>query len=304
MKTYFKVLLLSVVMCRAALALGLVVPSSALDPKDLQILKSSIAKAREESPKAFVALQEVFERMPQWDAQKRGRLAPIGQILNSIGDKRLFPILEALVLESPKGAMTPSAELSLKIGLIESVGQLKDVRASATLLAILKSARQPSEVYRSAAVAFGRVGTDAVAKELVALSKLKGPAQWHIVSGMGACRHVATAQRLVQVTEEAQTEDALKAVIKGLKEVGNAWAWKTEKIRTNEKQVRAASAKALLEIFLRGNAELRQAASNALMVVDDASTPQLIAVAKTQADASTQQALIALDQRFANNPTR
>jgi hypothetical protein len=70
------------------------------------------------------------------------------------------------------------------------------------------------------------------------------------------------------------------------------------------KAVQAIAAKALVEAFVAYGGKVRKTASNALMVVDDPSTPALAQAAKQGASAEVRAALDELVQRFANNPTR
>ncbi len=64
------------------------------------------------------------------------------------------------------------------------------------------------------------------------------------------------------------------------------------------------AAAALVAAFLRSQGSLRDAASNALMVVDAPETPALIDAAQASASLEQRTALAALRARFANNPTR
>jgi len=71
-----------------------------------------------------------------------------------------------------------------------------------------------------------------------------------------------------------------------------------------EAATRAVAAKALVGAFVSYSGELRQHASNALMVVDDPSTPALVAAAKKSATGALAADLDKLATRFAKNPTR
>ena len=69
-------------------------------------------------------------------------------------------------------------------------------------------------------------------------------------------------------------------------------------------EARRPAAEALVRAFVSWDGEVRQAASNALMVVDEPSTPTLIETAKKSASPEQQPPLDALAHRFANNPAR
>jgi hypothetical protein len=122
---------------------------------------------------------------------------------------------------------------------------------------------------------------------------------------MGGCRRLKIAQALGRALDEASDDERRKLAIRSLSEVGNAWAWRTPgpKQKSDEGAVREAAARALLRAYVRFDGELRQAASNALMVVDSPLTPSLIG-AERSANPGARLALAELSLRFENNPTR
>jgi hypothetical protein len=96
------------------------------------------------------------------------------------------------------------------------------------------------------------------------------------------------------------------SVIKALGAVGNAYAWKTPEVKKSGEgaQVRAIAAKALVAAFVAYDGEIRRKAETSILIVDDPSTPSLIAGAKQGASPELAAALDALAERFKHNPAR
>ncbi len=269
-------------------------------------LRESIEKAREADPRPFVAMAQVREAIPRADARKRGRLAPVSPALRSMGTEALLPALELLAFGDPRAVeLTEPQRRALAVGLLEAVGRLRDPRALPVLGAALESEETDFSIVRAAAEAMGRVGDDESAKRLAALSRRDGEKRRPILAGMGDCRRSVCVEALAAALEARPEPAVAKLVVRSLGEAGSSWAWQTPGMRQDEeKTVREAGAKALLAAFVRYRGEVRQAASNELMVVDWPGTAALIAQAKLGADESTEAALADLAKRFARNPAR
>jgi RNase P/RNase MRP subunit POP5 len=161
-------------------------------------------------------------------------------------------------------------------------------------------------VLRASAEALGRLGTDTAAARLVSLSEGDGDRREAVLWGMGTCRRTAVAQALADALHTGPPVVLAKRIVQSLGEVGNAWAWRTlpASARQEEREVRELAAQALLDAYLSFDGEVRQAASNALMVVDFSGTPALIRDAREDRSAAELALLDALAARFAKNPAR
>lgn len=292
----------------SALADGNVIAPSRLKPAERAQLVASVQAARKTHPKTFEAVRAVADRAAAMDARKRGRLAPMGPAFKSVGPQALLPMLELVALQAPaRGNLSESAWIALRAGLLEAIGSHRDPLARPVLHAILEGPESEFYVVRAAAEATGQLGTDQDAALLVALSQTAGPRHRALLAGMGACRRESVARELARVLLTHPSDDIARVAVKSLGDVGSAWAWKTPSVATHaseEAATRALSASALVRAFVAYPGELRQACSNALMMVDDPSTPSLIAAAKAGAASDTVAALDTLAARFARNPTR
>lgn len=284
---------------------GIGVQARHLKAKDRMALKAEVAKARGQNAAVFAKVAEAPKLAIEADQMKRGRVASIMLPLQALGKDALFPMLEMLALDGPtRGKMTDSTWTTLRVGLIEAVGLIRDTRATPVLNAILDR-ENDFEVMRAAAEALGRIGDDASAKKLARLATTNNPKQAAVVSALGECRRTVAASalaKLINTKDEAQ----LLIVAKSLGAVGNAWAWQTPDVaKTGEgAQVRGIAARALMRMFLDNTGYVRSKAERALLVVNDPSTPSLIAAAKQSANADQARALDALSTKLAQNPAK
>lgn len=238
------------------------------------------------------------------DAKARGHRAPVALYLRGMGKQALDPMLE-IVSGGPAAAGLPAeAVTGARRDLVEAIGMLRDPKAIPVVAAVLDKESDEALV-RTAAEALARIGTDdAVLRLRGALARSIGVRANAILAGMGECRRESIAKLLADRLSAHPDEATARVLVRSLGSAGNAWAWKTMPSRSEEAAVRAVAARALVDAFVRYDGEVRAAASNALMVVDDASTPALIAAARANAGGDTSRALDALSSRFAANPAR
>jgi HEAT repeat protein len=284
---------------------GIAVKTVHLKARDRAALTAEINKQRKANPKAFQQLADAPKLAEEMDANHRGRTGSITMQLNGLGSAALFPMLEMLAISGPtRGKMTDGAWRTLKVGLIEAVGLIRDKRAKPVLNTILDR-ESDFELERAAAEALARIGDDASAKKLVKLALTPGPKQAPVLSGIGECRRTIAAKALARLATTPDDAVAL-VVIKSLGTIGNAWAWETPVIaQSGERdQVRSTAAKALIKAFVSHKDYVRHKAGSALLVVADPSTPQLIQAAKKGASPDLVADLDALAVRWAQSPVR
>jgi hypothetical protein len=286
---------------------GILIGPDRLAPQDRAALITAIDAAKAQSPSAFQTLAELRRDLPALDANKRGRLVPIAPILKGMGKDALMPMLNELAVDAQgRGDLTETAWLAWRVGLVEAVGMLRDGRSQPVLGAILEGPETEFPVVRAAASAYGKLGTDQVAQKLVALAKAKSPKQKAILAGMGDCRRRPVAEALASMLTARPDADTATVLARSLGDVGSSWAWQTPVISASgeEDVVRGAAAKALVGAYLRYEGETREAIGKAILLVDHASTPSLIAAAKHGAGTADSAALDALAQRLSKNPIR
>lgn len=291
----------------ASAAEGVLLAPGRLPDKARAALIAEIASAKTAAPSAFAAVAGLRARLPELDANKRGRLAPITPELKALGPDGLFPMLAELAVDAPaRGDLTESAWAAWRISLLEAVGMLRDPRSAAVLHAVLEGAETDHAIVKAAAEALGKLGTDAAAVKLIAMAKAPGPKQRAVLAGMGECRRTRVAHALAAALGARPDAETARLILRSLGNVGSAWAWKTPVVAASGEKdaTRKAAAKALVEAFVAYEGEARQMASDAIIVVDEASTPALIAAARARAPQGVQGELDKLAARFARSPLR
>ena len=279
----------------------------ALKPAEREALRARVATARAASPKAFEALAGVRDGIAGADARKRGRLAPVSPALKSLGAEGLLPMLELLAFGAPRAAqLTVLQRRALSVGLLEAVGGLRDPRAAPVIRAVLTGEESDFSIVRAAAEALGRLGDDASAATLAAMARAEGPKRSAVLAGMGDCRRLVAVRALAEALSSAPDEETARLAARSLGEAGSSWAWQTPGAgpKAERDAIRETCARALVEAFARRDGEARQAAANALLVVDWPQTGGLIEQAKRGALPETAAALEGLEARFLRNPAR
>ncbi|GAC1352149.1 MAG: hypothetical protein NVSMB1_12130 [Polyangiales bacterium] len=273
-------------------------------PSAMTVVKAVPRVSMPDDPAVYEMLNTFHKHVTEIDARKRGLIAPVAPMLRGTAKEILLPILDVIASDASEGAdLTPSARLALHVGVIEAVGPLRDPRALPALEALLD--HEEPRVVRAATESLGQFGTDDVASMLVARSLLPGARRSAILAGMGVCRRALIARALSNALSRRPPAHEAIAIVRALGDAGSAWAWKTAGVEHKEEEstVRATAAAALVGAFAAYDGEVRTAASNALMVVDDPATVGLIAETKGSYPALIPE-FDELNRRFAANPAR
>jgi hypothetical protein len=293
-----------------ASAAGLAVDSAELAAKSRSSLKADIEKARVETPDLFRQVYDIAKHAGELDASARRQGTPLTMHFKVLGNRALMPMLELLAFDGHAPAdLTPSARAALRVGLIEAVGIIRDARAVPVLARIALRERDVDTTHASAD-ALGRIGTDEAFDALVtALESADtttpgGERVLALLAGVGSSRRVDGTKLLAKRLDARPDAVTAKALAKALGVAGNAWAWKTLASRTDEATVRELAARALVKAYVGYAGEARTAASNALLVVDDAHTAALLTEARRTASSDQATALDELAAKLAKNPTR
>jgi extradiol dioxygenase family protein len=295
-------------MSTQASAAGVALDANDLPAKTRGELKAEIDKARVQTPELFKAVEDIALHAKELDAGARAPGIPLTMHFKPLGPRALFPMLDVLVFDAHVKDLPPSAASALRLGLIEAVGSIRDARAIPVLSRIVDTARDEKTV-RVASEGLARIGTDeALGILTTAAQKAQTSAgkdrERAILSGMHDARREAAARFLAKRLEQSPDSETARVVVKSLGGVGNAWAWKTLSDQSEASATRAIAASALVDAYVRFGGEVREQAAKAILVVDDPSTPALIATAKRSASGDIAAALDALDRRLATNPIR
>jgi hypothetical protein len=286
---------------------GLLLDASALAEEQRATLRALVARARARDARVFERVEAIRDRVAARSARKRGRLVSVTGHFRALGRPALMPMLAMLALEArPRGSSSDAAWVSLRVGLLEAVGRLRDDRARPILQAILRKRAPEWPIDRAAAGALARLGDAAAARELIGMVRSGAPKQTAVLAEIGHCRRAVVADALAQWLAERPGPARALLLVRALSDVGNAWAWKTPVVRASgdERRVRPVAARALVAAFVAYSGHTRRAAGHALLVVDDPSTPTLLEAARAGASGRLALDLDRLMTRFARNPAR
>jgi len=279
-----------------------------LPPKPRAELLAAIKRAKADDAQAFVLVRSLRSQLISLDRHKRGRMASVTPVLKAMRQRALMPMLELLAVDSLGGRnMSASAWRAWQINLLEAVGSLRDRRSAAVLEAIATTVSGDPLVIQSAAAALGKIGTDRAAKTLIKLSHSGGQRGLAVLAGMGYCRRLAVVNRLAGALAAARDRHHAMVIARALGDVGSAWAWKTPVVAASGEgqAVRARAAAALVNGYVAfGFSSVRTRITQAVLVVDDATTSSLIQRAKAGTSGTLRKALETLEQRVANSPLR
>ena len=233
--------------------------------------------------------------VPKLDSMKRGKLATsIKPALEALGRPALTDLIAA-ANEPRDPSWTESAVIAWRASVLEALATLKDPRAKGAFEQAIADENAHFLVQRAAAEGYAKLGEYSVLEALIARDA--------VVAGIGSLRTPQVARLLAGELAKHPGQARAKLLVKALGEVGNAWAWKTLPANIElEQATRNEAAAALVEAYVGWDGEVRQAASNALLVVDAPATPALIAQAKAKSRKVAD--LEALAERVAKNPLR
>jgi hypothetical protein len=302
------VLLASFSFATEAHAAGVALDGAALPAAARTELTKEIARANAEVPELVKQVRDLAAHARDLDQGSRLPGAPLTMHLKPLGPRAFGPMVELLVFDAHAAKdLSGTAQIALRLGLIEAIGIIRDARAIPVFAHLLDARGTDFDTQRAAAEGLARIGTDdalAVLKTSFASAR-GGEHERAILSGLHDARREAAAKLLVAKLDAADTDEATaKIAAKSLGGVGNAWAWKTvSHARSEEAATRALAARGLVKAYVRFTGEARDQAAKSLLVVDDPSTSSLVAEAKKTANADTLRALTALEQRLAKNPT-
>jgi len=284
---------------------GMAVKTASLPDVARKALTQDIAAARAADPQVFAAVRnvqgvhrEVYKkfRKPAPEAERE---------LRALGPAALLPMLEALAFDAPpRDDLTDAEWTALTVGMLQTVGILRDARSGPVLRAAFDAAPQP-DVQRAAAKAMGRLCTDAELAVLVKQSAAQSPRRLPAIEGLGECKRLESAKHLASLLAATPDDATAEVIGAALGSVGSSWAWKARgpSAEATGTAVREIAAAALVGGFAR-HAAPRGRFEKSLMLVEWAKTPDLVGKARAAADPGTRVALDGLSQRLARRLPR
>jgi hypothetical protein len=291
----------------AARADGMAIKAAAIPEAARKALAQDIAAAKTTAPQVFAAVRNVQGVHREVYKHYRRPAPEPERELRALGPAALLPMIEALAFDAPpRDELTDAEWTALTVGMVQSVGLLRDARSGPVLRAVFDAATHP-QVQRAAAKAMGRLCTDAELAVLVKQSSTNTVESKRIsaIEGLGECKRIESAKHLSSLLAAKPDDATAEVIAAALGAVGSSWAWKAmgPQAEPTGIAVREVAATALVGGFAR-HAAPRLRFEKSLQLVEWAQTPNLITKARATADATTREALDGLAQRFARKMSR
>jgi hypothetical protein len=286
---------------------GMAAQPSQLPEKTRASLVKEIEAYKASNPEAFEALRNVKGHRPEVYQQARNPIPVVGRELRRLGPSALLPMLEALAFEAPaRGSLTDREWEALTIGMLDAVGVLRDARSGPVLRAIFEGGSKSAPVLKSAAMAMGRLCSDAELPVLVKRSAAGDALRVPAIYGLGQCKRVDSAKHLAGLLAAGPDSATAEALGEALGTVASSWAWKAmgASAEAEGAAVREIAAKALVPAFVRYGGEARAQMRKAILLTEHKVTVELIAKARPAADAQIAAELDALSAQIARKASR
>ncbi len=270
---FFSALAAALVMSVAspAAADGVAIDARVLPAQARASLLAQITKYKAQNPAIFQQVRSVKGHRPELYTKFRNPVPLVGRELRHLGPDALLPMLEALAFDSPSVDGLKQNEIdALRVGLIEAVGMLRDLRSEAVLEAVFASDHS-RWVNTAAAEAVGRLCTTRGLTRLSAALDTKS--RDHAIAGLGQCRQHKSAKLLAGLLDKTKTASEADTIAAAMGSLGSRWAWRAlarrdGKTRLAEGEaVRTVIAEALVRNYDRFSGETRKRYREAISMV-------------------------------------
>lgn len=270
---------------------------------ELNALTKQIEGARKAHAAEFAAVKQLREEMPELDARKRGRIAPVGTTLDLLGPNAVWALMDDLIQDKPFANQRPSVRQGWRIGVLHALGRLRNPVARPVLERVV-SQESDTWVLRTAAEALGKLQDQEAAEFLIKASAGEGARAEAVLEGMAHCRRLVVTEYLVSRIEQAKADSEKRALVESLRDHANAWAWKTDVVAASGEgeQVRNLSAAALIRTYAK-EPQLEKELRKAILIVDSAESVALVQAEISKASAPAAKASLEdLLKALASNP--
>jgi len=305
-------LLVSLTVAGRATGEGLFLAPGDLAPKARAELVQAVVIGRRVEPGAFEAVAALRERVEE-AAQGQGKRVPsVLRELLGLGGAAVPAILSELAVDGARRPMSERGRGQWTRDLLDGLAVLRVPVSVAVLEELVARRAEGFLVVRASAAALSVHDTERTARVLVAASQ-RGSVRRRlaVLAGMGACRRRVVAERLFLALAAARGRSderiAIQHLARALGTLGDASAWDalSSERRTDEGAIRGGAAHALVLAFaVEEDPVTRRALTQALLLVDEVSTGQLVRTERDAADPTRRERLDELSRRVQRNPLR
>lgn len=204
---------------------GLAGASPLLDPRAVpdsvaRPLATAVRADRARHPEAYRRVADLEGLRPEFYRRSRAGRPSVAIELRAMGPEALLPMLDALALSGYPRDLSADERSALRLGLLETVGNLGDARALPLLRSVFATATEAPEL-RAAARGLARLCQDADRRTLMAATgERRDPA----ASALGRCAHPEASRWMVTQLESTAAPSHAAALAQGLAESASSWA--------------------------------------------------------------------------------
>ena len=293
MKNFFKTHLV-VLLC-------VCLPGVAFAATGLDAVEAAIKADKKANQDMYNLVGELRAEALQMDATKRGRYAVMGPTLESLGPNAHLALVEDLLADPPFPGASATVRRGWRVGVLHALGRARNADFEPVFVQVMRT-ETDAEVVKAASSALGKMLSDSAATTLIQLASTDNKNAAAVIAGMGTCRRASVATFLAGRLDSSSPNDQLPVVL-ALRDVGNAWAWKTTVVAASGEgeATRNTAAAALIEAIAR-LPSLEQELTKAILIVDAPNTNALLRAQLKSATPPAQTALQRVLKRTADNP--
>ena len=281
------VLLLSPIASASPLIDSRAVPAEVSRP-----LAALVRADRARRPEAYQRVADLEGLRPQFYRRTRVGRPSVALELRAMGPSALLPMLDALALSGYPRDLSDDERAALRLGLLETVGNLGDPRALPVLRGVFGTTAEPSEL-RAAARGLARVCQERDRRALTTAAA--APQRAAAAAALGLCASPEAASWMVAQLETTSDPAHAAALAAGLAEGASSWARPGARSRIDA-PLRARAARAIIRRWSElpaqrpalgiaalsmGGAEVLAAARDALRVAPAEARPGLTAIERS-----------------------
>lgn len=292
----------------AAAAEGVAIDARVLPAQARASLLAQITKYKAQNPAIFQQVRSVKGHRPELYMKFRNPVPLVGRELRHLGSDALLPMLEALAFDAPPVDGLKQNEIdALRVGLLEAVGMLRDLRSEVVLEAVF-AGDHSRWVNIAAAEAVGRLCTTRGLSRLA--SALDTKSRNHAIAGLGQCRKHTSAKLLAGLLDKTKTASEADAIAAAMGSLGSRWAWRAlarrdGKTRLAEGEaVRTVIAEALVRNYDRFSGETRKRHREAISMVAITGLRGVVARHASRLDAASRAELEVIAARLERRAKR
>lgn len=259
-----------------------------------------------EQPEHFRQLSEIRWKVVELEVRMGPRPVPVVRMLRGLDDEAFLAMLWALADDDPMQlGMGLSAWRQWQIGLIETVGRLRDRRALPVLQSIVAESNPHEQTHTAAVKAIGRIGDQDAIDQVIDVARTSPEKRGAVIAGLGMARRINALNYLLEVAQDSDQQTHHLATVRALGDWANQFAWETSALDDHLDE-REQGVQAIVELLVAAypNADqrLRDEIEKSLQLADAERAKQRALERAGKVDGPERQRLEQLGEAMADSP--